>query len=322
MSNNPDPFDSIHATLQGTPTRRGWYDATCPNCGKEVAKGQVHFGYNAEGAGKCFCCSWSGGPNKLAELLRIEIGEYVAPVRVERPAPELARWRLNPYELLRRYNTHPGNVARWQAYKPLSAETIERHGLGYGPLPFQRDNGDWYMSRSDWLIVPIYQDGALVALRGRNTGDRGPKWISATGSEYAFWNVENVPAGAICWLTENYVDAIWLMQYRPDWWAVAIGGATTWRSEWAKQLAARKPSLVIVALDCDLPGNGGGHLRDELIAEWIATHPGAQIPKANGPAITNDLLRLGMTARLFEWPADAPAKAGVDWLLAESQQEN
>ncbi len=315
---NTSPFPTIHAALHGVPSRRrGWYDATCPNCGKEAVRGQTHFGYSEEGQSHCFVCGFSGGLNKLADLLRVEIGEYVPPAATPKPEPAIARWRLNPHELMRRYVTHPGKVARWQAYKALSEETIERYRLGYGPLPFQRSNGEWYMSKADWLIVPIFEDGALVALRGRNTGTVGPKWISATGSQYALWNVENVEPGAVCWLTENYVDAMWLQQERPAWSVVAIGGATTWRTEWAAQLAARKPGMVVVALDNDLPGNGGGHLREQLCAEWRATHPLAAIPEANGPKIANSLRRAGLDARLFEWPDTAPAKAGIDWILSQ-----
>lgn len=314
---NTDPFPTIHAALQGTPTRRGWYDATCPNCGKAAARGQTHFGYSETG-GHCFVCGWSGGISALAALLRVEIGEYTPPKPQPKPEPTIARWRLNPWELLRRYQTATERFSAWQAYKPLHNETIDRYGLGFGPLPFQRDNGDWYMSRSNWLIVPIWQDGALMALRGRNTGDRGPKWISATGSAYALWGVEDVQPGRVCWLCENYVDAMWLLQEHPEWSAVAIGGATTWKAEWAAQLAKRKPAMVIVALDNDLAGNGGGARRDELLAEWRATHTGKP-PKANGPLIANDLLQAGIDARLFTWPDEAPVKAGLDWALGCGQ---
>lgn len=308
---NPDPFTAIHATLPGR-VRNGKVVCACPFCGDE----KKHFAYSEKGWYKCVRCGESGGSlGKLADLLRVEIGEWTPPKRIERPEPEIARWRLNPWRLLEQYRNHPERIARWQNYKPLTEETIERYGLGFGSLPFQRDNGDWYMSRSEWLIVPIYQDGALVALRGRNTGDRGPKWISGTGSNYALWNVENVAAGSVCWLCENYVDAAWLQQEKRHWSAVAIGGATTWRRDWATRLAAQRPALVVVALDKDLPGNGGGNHRDELIAEWKAEHPGAAIPRANGPLIANDLRRAGVDARLFEWPDDAPVKAGLDWAL-------
>ena len=99
-----------------------------------------------------------------------------------------------------------------------------------------------------------------------------------------------------------------------------MGGATTWRREWASRLAAQRPGLVVVALDKDLPGNGGGNLRDELIAEWIATHPpNCKIPIANGPKIANDCIRAGLRTILFQWPDSAPAKSGLDWALSQPQ---
>lgn len=313
-----DLFDTIHAHLQGTPTRRGWFDADCPNCGKEVERGQTHFGYDGTRA-HCFVCGWSGGLDKLSELLRLDIGGYIAPVRVEQPVKEIARWRLNPWKLLTQYHEHPERLDRWHSYKPLTDNNIGRYGLGFGRLPFQQKNGEWYMSRLEWLIVPIYEDGALIALRGRNVTDDGPKWISATGSSYGLFNVENVKIGANCFLCENYIDAIWLEQMHSDWSCVAIGGATTWRREWASRLVAMQPGLIVVALDNDLPGNGGGHLRDELIAEWIREHPRAAIPIANGPRIANDCIRAGLRTLLFQWPDSAPAKAGLDWALSKEQ---
>lgn len=314
----PDLFLAIHSHLQGTKTRRGWYDATCPNCGKEPERGQVHFGYDGTRA-HCFICGFSGGLGKLAKLLRLDTGDYVAPVRVEKPVKPLARWRVNPWKLLAGYREHPERMDRWAAYKPLTPESIEAHGLGFGRLPFQRDDGEWYMSKTHFLTVPVYEDGALIALRGRNTGTIGPKWISATGSSYGLFNVENVKPDANCFITENYVDAIWLEQAHPDWSAVAVGGATTWRREWAARLAARRPGLVIVAMDKDLPGNGGGNLRDELIVAWVAEHPNAKIPDANGPKIANDCIRAGLRTILFQWPDSAPAKAGLDWALSWTQ---
>lgn len=315
-----DLFDAIHAHLQGTKTRRGWYDADCPNCGKEAARGQTHFGYSATG-GKCFVCGYSAGLPRLAELLRLDTpGDYVAPVRIEQPVKEIARWRLNPWKLLAGYREHPERLDRWAAYKPLTPDSIETHDLGFGRLPFQRADGEWYMSRGEWLTVPVHEDGALVGIRGRNITDSGPKWISAAGSNYALYNVENVQPGQPCFVCENPADALWLEQAHSDWSAVATHGATTWRREWAERLAAQRPGLVVVALDKDLPGNGGGNLRDELIAEWIATHPrNSKIPIANGPKIANDCIRAGLRTILFQWPDSAPAKSGLDWALSQPQ---
>jgi hypothetical protein len=312
-------FSAIHATLQGTPNRRGWYDATCPNCGKEPEKGQVHFGYHPDGRVRCFVCGYSASLYKLSELLRLDVGEYVAPVKIEKPTPPIARWRLNPDKLLQQYQTHPQRLTKWYGYKPLTDDNIERYHLGYGRLPFQRDDGTWYMSKAEWLTVPVYEDGALIALRGRNVTDSGPKWISATGSQYGLFGVEYVYPGATTFICENYADAIWLQQAHPDWCAVAIGGATTWRNVWAYRLAQKRPGLVVVALDNDLPGNGGGILRDGLIAEWTAAHPQAAVPTANGPRIANDCIEAGLRTILFQWPDTAPAKAGLDWALTQPQ---
>ena len=315
-----DLFGHVHAALGGERNRRGWYDCDCPFCGKEAKRGQVHFSYSPDGY-KCFVCGAHGTLRTLADKIRIDGAQAVTaalaqwqPKRSE-PLPT-ARWRQNPGELLRRYQSHPDRYSTWRRYKPLTAAAIDRYGFGLGRLPFQREDGEWYMSRQDWLIVPLWESGQLVGLRGRNLGDNGPKWISAAGTTYTLWGLDYVRQGAVTWLCENYVDAAWLMQERPTDCAVGIGGATTWQASWAQMLAEKEPGTVIVLLDNDLPGQAAGAFRQALEAAWIAER-NTEPPAANGPRIANALRSAGVNAVLFQWPDSAPAKAGMDWLLEQ-----
>lgn len=319
-------FDRVHAVLNGHPNRRGWLNADCPFCAKEAKRGQIHFSYSSLGF-KCWVCGAHGSIYQLAQHLRlIDDATYTPPPAVERPKPApqpVARWRLNPDKLLAQYRAHPQRYQRWAGYKPLTPETIQRHDFGLGALPFfDEEKQCWYMSKSEWLTVPLYEDSALIGLRGRNLRNNGPKWISATGTAYTLWNVANVRAGSVCWLVENYVDAAWIMQEYPEWSAVAIGGATTWQPTWAERLAARRPEVVIVALDRDLAGQATGEFRVQLEAEWIREHPNMNTkpPAANGPKIANSLRQLGQEAILFKWPEFAPAKADIGWLLAHERK--
>lgn len=312
-------FQHVHAALGGKRNRRGWYDCDCPFCGKEAKRGQVHFSYSEMGY-RCWVCCAAGNLSALAEHLRINPDRSLVQwQRREREPLPVARWRQNPTELLRRYQEHPDRYRAWRSYKPLSAATIDRYGFGLGRLPFQREGGEWYMSRQEWLIVPLWEAGHLVGLRGRNLGNDGPKWLSAAGTNYTLWGVDYVRAGSITWLCENYVDAAWLMQERPTDYAVAIGGATTWQASWADMLAGRKPQTVIVALDNDLPGQAVGEFRRQLEAEWVSER-NSEPPTANGPRIANALRSAGVNAVLFQWPSEAPHKAGVDWLLHRRRQ--
>ena len=292
------------------PDRRGEYHVDCPFCGKEAKRGQIHFSFSERGY-KCFICGVKGGLKELAAHLRID-----TPVSYVRPAPKptkpIAAWRT---ESIDHYFDHPQRFQAWSKYKPVTRETIIKYSFGYGRLPFQRADGSWYRGDMDWLIVPLYEDGALVGLRGRNTGDLGPKWISASGSAYVLWGLDGVQPGDIVWLCENYVDAAWLMQQHPEYKAVALGGATTWKTEWGALLAAQRPRQVIVALDNDMAGQATGEMLKILQEEWRAAHPGLAIPLPNGPRVANDLLAQGVNTLLFSWPADAPAKAGIDWIL-------
>ena len=314
-----DLFQHVHAALQGSRNRRGWYDCDCPFCGKPAKRGQTHFSFYPDGF-RCFVCGAHGTLRQLADKLRID-GDKPAIQwqRKEREPLPVARWRQNPTELLRRYQSHPDRYSKWRSYKPLTAATIDRFGFGLGKLPFQREGGEWYMSRQDWLIVPLWEGGQLVGLRGRNLGDGGPKWISAAGTNYTLFGLDHVRAGSICWLCENYVDAAWLTQEHPEWCAVAIGGATTWQAAWADMLQERKPGMVIVLLDNDLPGQAQGQFRQALETAWIAER-NTEPPAANGPRIANALRAAGVNAVLFKWPDGAPHKAGMDWLLEQKMK--
>jgi hypothetical protein len=315
-----DLFETIHRTLHGESHRPEWYDADCPFCGKEAKRGQVHFSYSESGY-KCFVCSASGNLRTLAD--RLNLGSdipYTPPVRRE-PAPKLTPyWRLEPEELLDRYATHPERYRAWASHKPLKPETIDRFGFGFGQLPFQhRETGDWYLGSHNRLIVPIWQGSDLMALRGRAVvqADTGMKWMSATGSQQVPWGMSNVQRGGIVWLCENYVDAAWLMQERPDESAIGLGGVSMWKTEHSLALARCKPLLVIVALDNDLVGQAQGEMRKRLEAEWRSDpkHNGQPPPPSNGERILRELRSVGLDARLFEWPCEAPAKAGLDWIL-------
>jgi hypothetical protein len=314
-----DLFDKVHGSLQGT-KRHEWYDATCPFCGKESKRGQVHFSYNESGY-HCFVCANSGSIVALADRLNLKgSAPYVAPAREPKPEKPLARWRTNPDALIDRYLQHGQRFERWMQYKPLQPDTVRRFGFGYGRLPFQRhDTGEWYMGTHDRLIVPLWQGGALAGLRGRAIlpDDAGAKWMSATGSTMVPWGLEYLHDDCTVWVCENYVDGAWLMQACPDLNAVALGGCSNWREEWCFRIAAHKPKAVVVCLDNDLPGQARGATRARLEAEWRADtkHAGAQPPASNGVRILNDLLQHGVRASLFEWLDTDPVKAGLDWLL-------
>lgn len=308
-----DLFAALAARYPGIqPDRRGYLNVPCPVCGKEPARGQVHFGFNARG-GRCFVCGYHAGLRSLAAKLAVDATPTWTPppARIVVDAP----WQRDAAAIVARTLAHPDRLARWAAYKPLSPATLDKHQFGLSPLPFQRANGEWYWSRTDWLTVPLYDGNKLVGLRGRNLGTEGPKWISATGSHYALWNLSAVQPGSIVWLCENYVDAAWLMERHPDQVALALGGASNWQPAWTQALAARQPRLVVVALDNDLAGQATGAMYARLQAERRAAHPNLPDLVPNGPQIANALNAAGVTAVLFSYPPNAPAKADIGWVL-------
>ena len=309
-------FYKIQDYFQNREDGRGWCHATCPFCGKEGK----HFAFRVEGY-KCLVCGAHGGLYKLALQIGVhnrwthETPWAPRPAPVAQPEPEVP-WLADAAGRIARSLAHPGRLTAWSSYKPLTRETLDRWQFGLGTLPFQARDGQWYESRSEWLTVPLYDaNGVLCGLRGRNLGTVGPKWISATGTHYTLWGARPYPLHAAVWICENYVDAAWLMQAHPDISAVALGGASNWRAEWAAPLQGC--DLIVVALDNDLAGQANAFTYRRLLAERRQAHPGLPDLVPNGPKLANDLLAQGLTVRLYPWPETAPAKADVGWLLQQ-----
>lgn len=309
-------FDSLVHRLNAE-QRGNEHHADCPFCGKETKRGQRHFSMNEAKGFYCWVCGASGSLQRLAAHLSMDAGpaptyQHRKPQQERQPAP----WQSEAVALVARYAAHPDNVRMWQAYKPVTEATVKRWRFGFGALPG---------TSHDRLIVPIILDGQVVALRGRSIDGREPKWLSATGSVMRIWNLDGIAAGATVWVMENYVDAAMFMQAYPDWTAVAIGGARALRDDEVATIAGCKPERVIVAYDNDLAGQATGAFLNRLRAEWVENfrqrNPGRPLPKVpepKGPAVVNQLRKVGVNSLLFRWPQDAPAKADVGWALAEA----
>lgn len=320
-------FDQLCDQLHVQPDRKGecWVD--CPQCGK----GGKHFSFN-ERAGHCFACDYSGSLRQIAELLGT----------ADRPAPRAARpataprpdfWQKEPARWLDRYCAALDRLARWQAYKPLTLDSIARYRLGVGKLPmWSEERRAWYEWPHRRLIVPLWGSGQIVGFYGRaySEDDHGPKWLGASGTDKRhLFLVGALQPGCALVIVENYVDAILAAQAEPSAVYAAVGGAT-WRAEWTAQIAAARPARVLVWLDHDLAGNGSRHHHAELLAIWqqgvaerratnpaLAARPWPKAPEPRGPKIANDLLAAGVRASVYEWPKGTPLKADLGYLLME-----
>ena len=321
-------FDQLCDQLHAQPDRKGecWVD--CPSCGK----GQQHFSFN-ERAGHCFACDYSASLRQIAELLGAT--DRPAP-RVVRPAPAPRPdfWQREPARWLDRYCAALDRLAHWQAYKPLTLDSIARYRLGVGKLPmWSEERRAWYEWPHRRLIVPLWGNGQIVGFYGRafDSNDQGPKWLGASGTDksHLFLAGALVP-GCTLVICENYIDAILAGHVEPGAVYAAIGGAA-WRDEWTAQIAAARPSRVLVWLDHDLAGNGSRHHHAELLAAWrkgiterratnpaLAARPWPKAPEPRGPKIANELLEAGVRASVYEWPKGTPLKADIGYLLMEN----
>lgn len=303
-----DTFSIVHTALKGD--KRGHdYHADCPFCGKSAAQGQTHFSYSQHGY-KCFVCGNGGGLGQLAgKLGRGVTAVYTPPC--PKPIKPRAGWLDNAPEIVARFAAHPDRVALWQDYKPLSEDVIFSANLGVGVLPASK-------CRHHRLVLPICNDGRVVCLRGRRLDCDCPKWLASGGwslGSLPLYNLGAMPDGGVLWIVENPVDALLIGQFTPYTGAATLS-VSYWRDEWADAIAERRPSLVVVAYDNDLPGNGGAWRRDEMIKAWAAG--GKTIPNAAGVKLANELQSAGLKAILYDWK-DALPKSDIGSLLVQQR---
>lgn len=301
-----DYFSSLCQHLQVAPDRRGECHVSCPSCGHPVKRGQTHFSFSRDGA-FCFVCGYDSGLRALAAHYGLADG-----MPVERrplpPRPEARHYNIRehaPDELAVRYAAHPERMQRWQAYKPVNADTIKRYRLGFGALPA-------HSSRCPHrrLIVPLFEAGTCVGFRARQVECECGKWLSPGGSQLTLYNARDL-AGKLVWIVENPIDALLIEQRYPECAAVATLGVSVWRDEWTELV--RPARKVIVAYDHDCPGNGGTAAMRQA---WLRTHP--RLPEPGGIKLVNRLLSAGIMALLFPWPADAPEHADIGSVLCAS----
>lgn len=291
------------------PDRHGECHISCPECGKETKKGQIHFSFSERG-GFCFCCGHKVSLSGLAEKLGFAEGAKYTPVsppRVARINTAPPSWMLEPSALLEAYTSHPERFSLWRAYKPLPVAVIEEKRLGVGVLPASK-------CRHPRLILPVFWGTALVGLRGRAIDCSCAKWLAPGGTRLdllPLYNHEALTPGCVAWLVENPVDALMLTE-KTGYVGLATYSTAYWREAWAEAL--KETSLVVVAFDNDIPGNGGGRQRETFVRDWLRTH--AMVPEPRGVQLVNQLLKTGLNAVLYDW-GNAPVKTDIGSMLMQ-----
>jgi hypothetical protein len=314
-------FDSLCAQLHVLPDRKGEVWIGCPSCGKD----RKHFSFN-ETTGHCFACDYSGSLRQIAALLNIRAEDR--PVKAHRkPVQRPEQWQRNPELWLTRYCEAFDRISRWNAYKPLSLDSLAKHRLGLGQLPiWSEQRSHWYDYPHRRLIVPVFHNGVCVAFHGRafDPADTGAKWLCASGSnKKVLFLTRPIQSGDTLVVVENYVDAMLASESAPDAVYAAMGGAS-WQEAWTQQVAQARPARVLMWLDHDLAGNGSRYHEAELLALWrqgvearraanpaLAARPFPTPPEPNGPQIANALLKAGVQARVYQWPKGTPPKADI-----------
>lgn len=233
-------------------------------------------------------------------------------------------WQRDGGRFVYEFGTRPDVVTLWQAYKPLSEETIRSAWLGVGVLPASR-------CTHDRLIVPIFNDaGQVVCFRGRRIScdcvDHHGKLINWTASggwrleELPLYNLRGATPGEVVWIVENQVDALMVSELT-DFRGVSTTSVSYWRDQWTQELLSVAPSLVVVAYDNDLVGNGGAKSRDALLKKSRdAAGENWQPPACYGSHLALRLQAAGVPAVLYDWK-DSPAGDDIGKLLTRWKKD-
>jgi DNA-directed RNA polymerase subunit RPC12/RpoP len=319
------------------PDRRGWVHVTCPQCGKEGTRQNVHFSFSESHGARCQVCGYGANLKQLCARLDL-LTLPLEPMPVVHHEPEIKHyaWMDELSAYLDKYKAHPWLYEAWAGYRGVAPEIVDRYHLGVGQFPPFASQ-----CQHPRMMVPMFQAGIPVAFRGRGMTDCGhKKWLTtamggrspllyngavllpekdrALASQFDLTDsLGPYCRGRVLVVVENPVDAI-LME-SAGLCVVATLGVTMWTTErpWTALLRLARPKSVVIMYDHDLPGNGpvSPYDRQVMVDTWKAKHPNAEPPAANGLRLASELSHAGIPARVFGWPAAAPLKADPGWMI-------
>lgn len=259
-------------------------------------------------------------------------------------AQDAPGWRFRPIPITKYREWQQRHISGilddWGRYKPVSAEMVAEYGLAVGRVPYSRCNCDRLLipitdGQAVFCIRGRIRPGETCP---HTAAKKKATWLANAGFSLHYlplFNAHRCAPGCIAVLVENPVDAMilsegpalayeWLRQGVPrDILAAPLGYAAAlasrgirpivgvatlsayyWRDAWESALA--QCSLVVVALDDDLVGNGGGAHRPALVQEWVDNHLDHPVPPPApcGPARQQALKAAGIPVALYTWPGD------------------
>lgn len=273
----------------------------------------------------------SEGRERLIESLEYLLGgsieflnrEVPKTPSVPKPKIEWKRpyWSFQAERIIAAFESHPNRVQMWQDYKPIPESTIVKERLGVGVLPMS-------YCRHERLILPVYENGILIGLRGRQLACKCGKpnksgdlildrWLNAKGTKKAIYGLYDIHPGKPLWIVENNADRLLLESTyaEQEWSAVSplTGVATVWEPQWIQYVLTVAPSQVIIAFDND----EAGQPNREILRQFYIDNPDRK-PGLGGQKLRKQFAEYGITARLWAWEKGSPKGADIgSFLMAQ-----
>lgn len=317
-------FEALCQHVGKQPDKRQRVHLTCPNCKRADKK--FAFGYSSglnRYYAQCFVCGIKYTLKALADVLGLPDNRpYSAPTAQVPRAPKPKPWQARAELLAKNFAQTPGNVQAWQKYKPVSADVIREHQLGFGEFP----GGLWDSTREEFchhrrLIVPLFDGDHVVGFRCRAMECQHTKWLSPGGTRLVLYNAACLRPGLeLVAIAENPIDALLVVE---KWHTAAVAtlGVSVWNDDYTARLWAAKPECTLIGFDNDVPGQT---INPRIIAEWKRRRREKKLPDderkfLSGIKLANRLLAAGLIADYYRWPLSAPDGADLGSLFQETR---
>lgn len=271
----------------------------CPNLGETVDTRFRLYINSITGRAYCFNCGWSSkgsqGFNRILRKLGAKETKEVEPEREVERSKTLklpVDFQLLPGKKSER-DYHTKQALQYLRYRGVTDNQMKDHLVGFsltGMLSYR-------------IIFPVYLDGSLVAMSGRDfTSKQFPKYLTA-GSRSSFFNWSK-ERGTVH-VVEGVFKALALERATGCKAVAALGSSIT--DAQAALLEGSSYSDCIVWADPDRPGIRGAlrtleRLRDSHLRLWAAGWNGEYLDEASISEIRGMLAK---NVRAYDWSCQA-----------------
>lgn len=305
MSTTPEQYLQTKGwKYRGAP---GQWQTACPFCDDKARSGGHLYVNREHGAWMCQRCQEKGSFYSLQKRMGDEPEPY------EKDLADKRKVWADAVPILQNTLIERGDLLKYLKDRGLSAKTLGKYKIGYAPKDFIeqlrakgytfRDlkNAGLYTEYNskdvplfwDRLMIPYFQRGSVVSLRGKKIGGNV---IQAKDTSIHLFGADNLLGHKEVYICEGEMDAMLLDQ--KGYPACAIPGAGSFQEHWVPWFEGA--TRVFVCLDADEAGTTGAHRIKGFLGEKTKI---VELPVPDGEKSTDIgeyFIRDGHTTKQFD----------------------